>query len=74
MSEDNDSQPPVTTPVPTKEALTGSGGLRKGADMLVPPPKAPVGDGPAAMPVNMAPTTPAASPTPAPVVGNGEGS
>lgn len=69
---------PTAPPVETKEALTGSGGLRKGADMLVQPPKDPVGDGPAPMPVNMAPNastaaTGAAS-TPAQVVGDGEGS
>ncbi len=30
----------------------------EGADMLVPPPTSPVGDGPAKMPVNMAPVPP----------------
>lgn len=39
------------------EALTGSGGLRKGADMFIPPLDGPV-DEPTPMPVNMAPGPP----------------
>ncbi len=63
MTEDTSApRPTASTPIETKETLTASGGLRKGADMLVPPPKAPVGDGPAAMPVSMAPAAPAAAP------------
>lgn len=44
------------------EALTGSGGLRRGADMFMPPPKTPVEE-PSPMPVNLAPA-PTSSATP----------
>lgn len=55
-----ESGPAHGEPIDTKEAVVGSGGVRKGADMLVPAPTEPVAE-PTPLPMNMAPATPPSS-------------
>lgn len=59
MSEKQDSgQKPTAQPASKEEAITGSGSVRKGADVLFTPPTEPVSE-PTPMPVDIAPVQPA---------------
>lgn len=59
MSDKQDSgQKPAEQPSGKEEAITGSGSVRKGADVLFTPPTEPVSD-PTPMPVDIAPVQPA---------------
>jgi hypothetical protein len=63
---------PAGNPGQVQEGLTGSGEVRKGADVMFKPPAGPT-QGEIPMPVNMAPQAPPATVPPAVSVAGGDG-